>query len=109
MIGIVEPSAVMEGSPTPFPVRKPGPSIISINPSSMGIRPPTARNIIGGPDPTITSKLKPLPIGSQSIIEKTDVRMYSDWGRLIITACLWCRLNAHGTPRNPKDTYGDQN
>jgi hypothetical protein len=107
MIGIEEPSTVMEGSPTPFPVRNPGPPIIRIDPSSMSIRPPTTWNIIGGPDPAITSELKPLPIGSQLIIEKTDVRMYSAWGRLIITVWLWCGLDTHGTPRNPKNTCYD--
>jgi hypothetical protein len=41
----------------------------------MGIRPPPVWNIIGSPDPAITSEFKPLPIRSQLIIEKTDVRM----------------------------------
>jgi hypothetical protein len=75
IIGIEEPSTVMEGGPTPFPVRNPGPSIIRIGPSPMGIRPPSVWNIIGSPDPAITSELKPLPIRSQLIKEKTDVRM----------------------------------
>jgi hypothetical protein len=54
----------------------------------MGIRPPSVWNIIGGPNPAITSELKPLPIGSQLVIEKTYVHLGSAWGRLIITTWL---------------------
>lgn len=84
MVIVMVPTAIMERSPTPGIGGFPVPSMIAVNPASVGVvRFPTDidHRCRGSPNRTIGANLDPLTIGFELVIEIVVVNNLRRWRR----------------------------